>query len=257
VTTNIRTCLQYLHSYLANPANSWEYPSGYIIKPRPHVTAIGDASQLAGGAHCERLEFWFDVQWSKKVNHGATKVASTQPGFVHINSLEYIVVLLQLIAVIVLLCILDPHQATTFFPKGIPSQPILLSLTDNTSALAWTNKLTSKSLQGQQLIALMAELLRLGTLGINSKHIPGVDNDLADFISRPTNLTLSPSARHEQIYQKHTLLRTWNYFLPSPELLQLLGSLLFTKPSPVPPALPKNLGHFFPAGCTILCLPWI
>jgi hypothetical protein len=76
------------------------------------------------------------------------------------------------------------------------------------------------SRQGQQLISIVAELLRTRNIGLNARRIPGVDNILADFISRPTDLNLSHSERSEQIFQMNDSVRTWDYFLPSPEFLQ-------------------------------------
>ena len=160
-------------------------------------------------------------------------------------------VLLQLAAAIVRLQSLLPQQREHFYLGGFPTQPILLCRTDNTAAEKWANKVSSKSLRGQQLIGVMAELMRTHSFGIQSRHIPGVDNDLADFISRPTIFNLSPTARAEQIYQKHALAQTWDYFHPSAELLQSLSFALFSSPMPGLPSLPKTLGWFVPARSTI------
>jgi hypothetical protein len=42
------------------------------------------------------------------------------------------------------------------FPDGLPNMPALLCLTDNSSATAWANCVTTKSLQGQRLIGIYA-----------------------------------------------------------------------------------------------------
>jgi hypothetical protein len=88
--------------------------------------------------------------------------------------------------------------------------------------------------------------MRTAPLGINCEHIPGVDNVLADFLSRPSNSDLLLSTRIEQLFQKHPSMRTWLFFLLSPKLLRLLHSLLFTEPLQGLPLLPKNLGRFVP-----------
>ena len=134
-------------------------------------------------------------------------------------------------------------------------------MTDNTSAATWSRKLsTSTAKNGHNLILVFAELLRQSTVGINSEHIPGVDNDVADFLSRPP----SPSptrptrpARLLQIFQKYSFLQTWHFFQPSPTLLQLLGSSLFKKPCPDRPVLPKSLGHFVPDASSTSSSPTI
>jgi hypothetical protein len=116
---------------------------------------------------------------------------------------------------------------------------------------------TSKSLHGQPLIGVLAALLRARPIGLNTNHIAGSDNILADFISRPTHFALSHSDRSEQIFQRHASARTWDYFLPSPELLQSLSCLLSSAPTLDLPNLPKSLGRFVPAGSTISCSPMI
>jgi hypothetical protein len=256
MTASIRSTLVVLHTLFADPLQRLSQPIGYIVPRDPHVVSTGDASDDGGGAHCTGLAFWFDIVWSPRVKRGRT-LKSTDQGYVHINSLEFIVVLLQLAAVIVRLGTLSADQRAAFFPTGVPTQPVLLVLTDNTAAEAWANKVTSKSLQGQQLIGALATLLRSASIGLNARHIPGVENILADFISRPTHFALSHTARAEQIFQTHALARTWDFFQPSPGLLQSLSSLLFSGPTPDLPSLPETLGQFVPAGSTILCSPTI
>jgi hypothetical protein len=205
---------------------------------------------------CEKLAYWFNITWSERVRSGIN-LPSSATGFVHINATEFVVVLLQLVAFTVRLETLTTKQRTVFFPAGIPIHPILLCFTDNTSAEAWANKVTSKSLQGQPLIGMLAALLRARPIGLNTHHIPGDENILADFISRPTHFALSHSDRSEQIFLKHASARTWDYFLPSPELLQSLSCLLSSAPTLDLPSLPRNLGLFVPAGSTISCSPKI
>jgi hypothetical protein len=257
LTNNVSVCLQVIHDYLVDETRAWEESIGFIIKRQPHAITIGDASKLGGGAHCDNLEYWFDLIWSPTVRHGVTNLKSTDLGFVHINCLEFIVVIIQLAAVIVRLRTLSSEQCARFFPNGIPAQPVCQCLTDNIASMAWVNKVTTKSLQGQNLIGIYAEILHHSNIGVNSEHIRGILNTRADDISRPISPNLSLAVRHEQIFLKHNCLRTWDFFLPNPELLQLLYSALFTKPSPVPPKVPKNLGRFVPVGFTILSSPQV
>jgi hypothetical protein len=252
MNANIRTSLQIILASLQDPAHRWAQPIGFIIPRDHHFESVGDASGLAGGAYCEVLKFWFDVTWSDRVRTSLARNAKHKD-YVHINSMEYIVMIIQLSAVIVRLATLTAVQRLAFFPSGVPAQPILLSRTDNMSAKKWSNQLTSKSLQGQQLICIVAELLRTSNIGLNANHIPGVENVLADYISRPTHPNLSHSDRSEQIFRMHASARTWDYFLPSPELLQSISCALYSESTPGLPKLPKSLGRFVPAGSTISC----
>jgi hypothetical protein len=63
---------------------------------------------------------------------------------------------------------------------------------DNTILEAWSNKVTSGSLQDQQLIGLLAALLQLLEVRHNSWHIPGgTENIITDFILHMTHFSLS------------------------------------------------------------------
>ena len=164
--------------------------------------------------------------------------------------MEFAVVVIQFAAFIVRMGTLSDEELDALYPNGCPKMPVLLCLTDNNTAKSWAHRVTTKSVRGQQLIGIYAQLLRLHKFGINTEHIPGVVNVLADFISRPTHFDLTHAQRSEQIFQSHPLMRTYDYFLPSPELLQLLTSRLYSKHNPVPCVLPQVLGQFVPAGCT-------
>ena len=256
MTKKLRESLSTIRDILQHGDDQWKQPIGFIIKRDAHVVTLGDASGQGGGAYCERLSFWFDITWSNEVTESFNRKPATDDT-IHINSLEFIVVVLQYAATALRLETLTEHELSFIFPEGIPAQPVMLCRTDNTAAEAWANKVTSQSSQGQRLIGVLAELLRTKNLGLNARHIAGVKNVLADFISRPTHFALSFSQRAEQIFQKHALARTWDYFLPSRELLQNLSSSLFNERTQGHHDLPKNLGRFVPAGSTILCSPTI
>jgi hypothetical protein len=241
LTNDCRADLRIFRHFLQDPSVSWATPIAALVPRTPHYHLYGDASRLAGGAYCMRLRFWFIINWSTEVRVGLDKRQSDH-GFVHINSLEFIVLVLQVAAASVALS--DPtfmqgHKKPTF--------PILQVFSDNTSAKAWTNKFSTKSEVGQNLLRFYAALLRDASFGVNCEHIAGVDNGLADFLSRPTHPDVTFSSHIEQLFRKHPSMKNWHFFLPSPELLQLLHSLLFTKPLTGLPLLPKMLGQFVPA----------
>jgi hypothetical protein len=145
----------------------------------------------------------------------------------------------------------------SFSPTEIPAQHVCLCLTDNSNSMAWGNKVTLKLLQGQNLIGIYAEILRHSNIGMNSEHLARILNTRADDISRPFSPNLSLVDVCHKIFLKQQCLRTWDYFLPNPELLQLPSSALFIKPSPVPPKVPKDLGWFVPVEFTIFSSPQI
>ena len=245
----MQQALGHLLSYVDETAAPWDVPLGLIIPRDPHFSSRGDASHVGGGAYSRELEFWFDVAWSPKTVHGIKKVKPGHPGYVHINFLEFIVVILQLAAVRVRIETATETQLQRFFPNGVPNIPVWYGETDNSVSKSWENRATARSAQSQGLVSVYAELLRTSNIHTQCEHLAGELNEVADDISR-NNFSLSLFSRGEQLFQKHPFLRPYSYFQPSPELLQLLTSRLFSEPSPVPSVLPKQLGRFVPVVST-------
>ena len=91
------------------------------------------------------------------------------------------------------------------------------------SSKAWANKVCTSSVRGQMLLSVYANLLCRTYIGFNCDHLPGVDNPIADMISRPDE-SLSPAAWRQQIYHREKRTRSWSSFQPSPELLLVFFS---------------------------------
>jgi hypothetical protein len=244
MSPEVLNCVTLLHEYLSNPANSWAAPIGQIVPRDPHMELFGDASTSgAGGGWCRRLQFWFEIDWSPSII-ARTKLPPPHPQFLHINCLEFLVVIIQLVAVIVRMETLTPALAAQLFPEGVPLHPVALIRTDNTVAKKWANRVSSSSVAGQNLLGIYAALLKNFSIGVQCDHIPGEDNIIADFISRPNYTFYTFPERAAQIFQKYPFLRTYAVFQPSPELLQLLAFSLSTKPARLLPDLPRKLGQF-------------
>ena len=111
----------------------------------------------------------------------------SHPDFLHINCLEFVIVILQLVRVIVRRETMSPTLGTTILLDGIPTHPVVLIWTDNTAAKAWANRVSSSSIAGQNLLGVYAALLKQYQIGVQCDHVPGEANIIADFISRPNN----------------------------------------------------------------------
>lgn len=239
--------IHHLLNYVTIEDDPWEIPLGMIVPRDPHFYSRGDASLLGGGAYCPGLRFWFDIPWSARTIHGARNVSPSAPGFVHINALEFIVIILQLAAIRTRLETMTPHTTALYFPNGRPDIPVWLGETDNTVSKSWENRATARTSQGQGLVSVYAELLRTSRVHSQCQHLAGILNLIADDISR-NDFSLSFSSRCAKLFQKHPAIEHLDYFLPSPTLLQLLTLRLYSKHNPVPCVLPKVLGQFVPAG---------
>jgi len=245
VTAEIRASLEHLLAYTTDTTNPWGVPLGLIIPRDYHLSSHGDASFAGGGAYCSTFRFWFDIAWSPRTIKGATRTKTSSDEFVHINSLEFIVVILQLAVVLTRLedCDAGISDPAVYFPAGIPDIPVWLVESDNMVSVIWEQTTTSASLQGQGLVSVYAKLLRRRHIQTRCEHLAGTLNVVADDISR-NDFSLSFPARIDKLYKVHPTLSTLDFFQPSPELLQVLTLRLFSRLNPVPCLLPTRLGQF-------------
>ena len=86
--------LKQLHSLLADTTITWSISIGHVIPRDAQFTSLGDACGTGGGAFCHKLQYWFDILWSPRVRK------AFDAGVIHINLLEFVVVLIQLAAAI-------------------------------------------------------------------------------------------------------------------------------------------------------------
>jgi hypothetical protein len=244
--------LNILYTYLENPTNPWDIPIAYIATRDTHFHTVGDASSHAGGGRCSQLRYWFCVRWSDRVS---SALSSSTPPSVDINQLEYIVVLLQLIATVVRLEAPVPPLLADCYPSGYPLYPLQNTEVDNTSGESWAHRLTSKKPRAQPLVEIQAALYRRCDILLTASRITSEANVYGDPISRPDELSDSPAdfaSFYSQILTRMPEMASWDYFLPSPECLSLLESRLFSDVPLGLPALPRNLGQFV-AGGSISC----
>ena len=252
VTPEISWSIEALLHYVNVESSPWEVHLGLVVPRVPLVSSRGDASLTGGGAYSLEFRFWLDVKWSKRVRRGACMLKPSQEGFVHINSLEFIVIILQLAAIRVrwegILSGSDDHHTLS----NIPSVLTWRGETDNTVSKSWENKVTARTPSGQGLVAVYAELLRTTHIHTQCDHVAGVDNVVADDISR-NDFSLSYTARREQLLQRHPLIQPLDYFRPSPELIRLLESCLFLELGREfsMPVLPPVLGQMLPGSSII------
>ena len=252
ITPEVLQCLRALYHYVTTCSDPWEVHLGLIVPRIPHVRSKGDASLIGGGAYSLEFSFWFDIKWSKRTRRGACTLRPHQPGFVHINALEFVVIILQLAAVRVRWDSIRHQGDSHHTLPRLPSVLVWKGETDNTVSRSWENKVTAKTSSGQSLVGVYAELLRTSHIHTQCTHIAGVDNIIADDISR-NDFSLPYSRRRSQLLRKHPSLQPLDYFLPSPELVQLLESCLFSRQeldfSTL--ELPSTLGRMLPGSSTI------
>jgi len=237
----VRDELKWLRDYLADHDNEWEISIGHVVQREAHGITAGDASHTGLGSVNHLMEHYIDCVYSDEIARRMKIKKASNPNHLHINHGEFIVCIFQVAAIIA--------KIDASPPGAYPPLMVWQMLTDNTVTKSWMTRVQSSSIRGQALLRLLSELLRRANFGTNTKHIPGIDNVDPDKISRiPPDL--SPEQRHKQLLAEIPRLQSWEYFIPSATLKSLVQSTLYTVAPTGTPALPKVLGHFYPACST-------
>ncbi len=109
--------------------------------------------------------------------------------------------------------------------------PVVLCVTDNTSALNWTLHTSKKSIIGRALARFFCSLLIWSNVGVNAKWISTIENVIADKISRFKTTNLEPSSiptyNYANVQQEHKELKVCSFFQPSPKLVSLLWEIMW------------------------------
>jgi hypothetical protein len=211
----------------------FETPIAHLI-PRMHTTSIvGNSMLIACGGYLITLKFWWHLLFPKEVVKQTLLHLkdNSDKTFILINCLEYLTIILNYWASLMAFpsCKVndDPH-------------PVVLCITDNTSALNWTLHTSKKSNIGRALAGFFYGLLISLNVGGNAKWISTIKNVIADKISRlkeviNTNSKLPsshPTYNYAHLQQKHEELKVCNFFQPSHKLLSLIWDILLTQKCP-------------------------
>ena len=240
IPEDVRRSLVTIYKYMKTN-QPWEQPIGHIVERTPWSTSTSDASTKAIGVSIPAIRAWCLLPYSAEL---CSRIEAKK---VHINSLEFIGLLLAYIMV------LERYNAD---PSQFPPHPILRALGDNKAANAWWSKMSTASTAGRNLLKLYAEYQLLAPLCSVPKHIKGVDNVVADTISRPHELwhphlttihNVPYSTLVQQVCRHYKGKRRWDLFLVSAELASLLSSLLSSDLITERPRKPKTSGQFVPA----------
>ena len=236
--------LQFIYEAL-DPSSGivFKSPIGHIIPRTPIGKTVGDSSLKGCGGYSIKLKFWWHLEFPQNIvqrtllfrNHNEDGL------LISINCLEYVTVIIDYCASLVAL---TTHNITD------DPHPVILSVTDNTSALNWTCHTSKKSIIGRALARFFCGLLINSPLGINSEWIATDDNEVADKISR-IKKQKSNSSPHQffdysSLKKEFVELENCSFFQPSQLLLSMIWDILLTKKCPdlkqVVALKPKDLG---------------
>jgi hypothetical protein len=251
----VKADFSFLIEYLTDLSNPWSINVGHLIPRDPCGESFGDASTEAGmGFVSHTHKFWCAMAWSPAIIQRVARINHTHQ--IHINQLEMVAYLLQLVAV----CVATTDhtqfdQATAARWASTPTAPQWLVNIDNTTAKSWGERSMARSFRGQLLLRFQAALYHTHEVNGRTKWISTHDNVLADLLSRGLQSPLSLSAYRTfvtQVYQADERLKTYYIFRPSRELTSLLLSILCSSERVALGSLPRNLGRFERAEFTTL-----
>jgi hypothetical protein len=115
----------------------FETPIAHLIPRTPTASIIGDSSLLACGSYLVTLKFWWHLNFPKEVVERTLLHLkdNSDKNFISINCLEYVTIIIDYCAALTSLASNkinnDPH-------------PVVLCVTNNTSALNWTLHMSKK-----------------------------------------------------------------------------------------------------------------
>ena len=229
VNTTMREELKFITEALSPDSGiKFETSIAHIIPRIPTAQIIGDSSLQGCGGYSIKLKFWWHLSFpvsivERTLLHLRSK---SDPKLISINCLEYVTIIVGYCAALVRL----ENNRINDDPN-----PVVLCVTDNTSALNWTLHTSKKSIIGRALARFFCGLLIGSNVGINAKWISTIENVIADKISRlkKTNKFSSNfSYDYTKLQQEHKELQACNFFHPSPKLLSLLWNILLTGKCP-------------------------
>ncbi len=202
---------------------------GHLIPRMPTASIVGDSSLRACRGYSIKLKFWWHLSFPKEIVERMLLYLKNNKDecFISINCLEYFTIIMNYCASLLIFEIWkitnDPH-------------PVVLCVTDNTSALNWTLHMSKKSIIGRALARFFCGLLIGSNVGVNVKWISTIENVIADKISRFKTTNLEPSSiptyNYANLQQEHKELKVCSFFQPSPKLVSLLWEIKLTGKCP-------------------------
>ncbi len=216
-----------------NSGIKFKTPIAHLIPRTPTALIVGVSSLVTCGGYSITLKFWWHLLFPKEVVKRMLLHLkdNSNESFISINYLEYVTIIINYCASLV-----------TFDTQGVGNDPypVVLCVTDNTSALNWTLYMSKKLMFGQALARFFCRLLIGLHVGVNAKWIKTIENVIADKISRLKKLintnsnstSSSPTYDYANLQQKHKELKACTFFQPSPELVLHIWEILSTQSCP-------------------------
>ncbi len=186
----------------------------------PTFIIFFDSCLEGAGGFSLSLGFWWHLPFPEKVKlHTLLHKQDDVDGWlISINFLEFVTVIINYCAAL--------HMVLSTNPTNNP-YPVLLNVTDNTSALSWTTGACCRSRIGRIIARFFCSLLINSPLSINSQWISTLHNAIADDISHANDAASDHTYSHplfdySSLQQNYLVLSHCSFFQPAPELISLI-----------------------------------
>ena len=224
INRTMRLEIEFFREYLSpNSGIDWETPLGLMIKRTPFARTFGDACLHGAGGYSLELKFWWHMEFEDDIVQRTLlhKKDNSDGDLISINVLEFFTVIINYCGALTVFM----SEETTDDPN-----PVLLNVTDNTSALNWTVHNCKSSMIGRMLARFFCCLLMDSPMGINSEWIATDDNELADEISRlrkkSSHIQHFRTFDYSSLQQKYSVLKACRFFQPSQELICMINAIV-------------------------------
>jgi hypothetical protein len=224
--------LNFLQRALQPESNiKFETPIAHMIPREPTASLFGDSSLTGCGGYSLELKFWWHIDFPIEIVERTLLHIPDESDvrFISINCLEYFTIIINY-------CAAKVYFATVL--EGNDPYPIVLCVTDNTSAKKWTTHTSKKSLASRALARFFCGLLIGSNVGINATWISTKANELADKISRlkkeanSNNSSSTPTFDYSKLQQDHPELKACASFHPSQLLISFLWEVMLSRKCP-------------------------
>jgi len=158
-------------------ASRYSTPLYNHLRRSPELLVIGDAMADAGGGFVAGAGVegapWWRVQWPSAVVERFLRTSMKQEPKATAVTIAHLELATLVIGVATML-----DQASSGVGKAV------LALADNTNTVAWAQRAGARDRRAAALVRLLGVEEAKHRFSLASKHIPGVENEEADFISR-------------------------------------------------------------------------
>jgi hypothetical protein len=179
------------------------------------------------GGFSTTLGFWWHICFPDEVVQRTLRFKTNNN-----DGMLMLINILEFVTVIINYC--TAHHVVWTSPITEDHHPVILNITDNSSALSWTLHTCNRSKIGRMLAHFFCSLLINSPLGINSRWISTINNKIADDISRlkkHSDNNSSPAFDYTILKQTYPKLRHC-FFQIQPELILLIRDIMLTKKWP-------------------------